>query len=239
MTGPLAERTAAVVGGSRGIGLATAQALAGAGARVALLARQAETLALAAAALPGNAVPIVCDVRDSAAVTRAVAELTSEFGEAPHIVVCAAGVFPLAPVSETEPAEFADALAANLLGPFLLVRALLPAMLDRKYGHLVLIGSVADRYIYPGNGAYAATKFGARALWEVLRLELRGTGVRTTLVAPGPTDTQIWDAHDPDAPPGFLPRAAMLRPAAIGDAVCYAVTRPAGVNVDELRVSPA
>ena len=238
MNGSLAERNAAVVGGSRGIGLATAQALAAAGARVALLARQAEPLARAASGLPGSAVPIVCDVRDSAAVTRATEQLVQAFGDVPHIVVCAAGVFPLAPVAETEPALFADAVSANLIAPFLFVRALLPAMLARREGHLVLIGSSSDRNIRPGNGAYSATKFGARALWEVMRLELRGTGVRTTVVAPGPTDTGLWDAHDPDTRAGFLPRSAMMRAADVGDAVCYAVTRPAGVNVDELRLSP-
>lgn len=239
MSAPLAGRNAAVVGGSRGIGFAAARALAAGGARIALLARQADQLARAASELPGNAIPIVCDVRDSTAVTRATEQLVEAFGDAPHIVVCAAGVFPLGPVAETDPVVFADAVAANLIGPFLLVRALLPAMLARKDGYLVLIGSSADRDIYPENGAYSATKFGARALWEVLRLELRGTGVRTTLVAPGPTDTSLWDAHDPDARPGFPPRSAMMRPADVGDAICYAVTRPAGVNVDELRLSPA
>jgi NAD(P)-dependent dehydrogenase (short-subunit alcohol dehydrogenase family) len=239
LSAPLAGRNAAVVGGSRGIGFAAAQALAAGGARVALLAREEGPLARAASELPGSAIPIVCDVRDSPAVERATVQLVEAFGGAPHIVVCAAGVFPLAPVAETEPAVFADAVAANLIGPFLLVHALLPAMLARKDGHLVLIGSSADRSIQPGNGAYAATKFGARALWEALRLELRGTGVRTTLVAPGPTDTGLWDAHDADARPGLLPRRAMMRPADVGDAICYAVTRPAGVNVDELRLSPA
>jgi NADP-dependent 3-hydroxy acid dehydrogenase YdfG len=93
--------------------------------------------------------------------------------------------------------------------------------------------------ILPGNGAYAASKFGARAMWEVLRAEVRGTGVRATLVSPGPTDTALWDPHAPDTREGFVPRHAMLRPEAVADAVRYAVTRAPEVTVDELRLSPA
>jgi len=239
VTLPLAGRTAAVSGASRGIGLAAAAALAQAGARVALLSRNAESLASAAAAVGPDAIPVVCDVRDPASVANAAAELENTFGDAPHLLVCAAGVFTLAPVAGTSPDEFADSLAANLLGPFLLARAVLPRMLARGDGHLVMIGSAADRNIFPDNGAYAASKHGARALWEVLRTELRGTGVRATLLSPGPTDTAIWDPHEPDTREGFLPRSGMLRPDAAADAVVYAVTRPAGVLIEELRLSPA
>jgi NADP-dependent 3-hydroxy acid dehydrogenase YdfG len=91
--------------------------------------------------------------------------------------------------------------------------------------------------VFPENGAYAASKHGARALHEVLRLELRGSGVRATLVSPGPVDTSLWDAIDPDRRPGFTPRSAMLDATAVADAVVYAVTRPGAVNIDELRLS--
>jgi NADP-dependent 3-hydroxy acid dehydrogenase YdfG len=73
----------------------------------------------------------------------------------------------------------------------------------------------------------------------VLRLELRGSGVRATLVSPGPVDTPLWDPVDPDNRPGFTPRALMLEPDAVADAVLYAVTRPVSVNVDELRLGRA
>jgi NADP-dependent 3-hydroxy acid dehydrogenase YdfG len=110
-------------------------------------------------------------------------------------------------------------------------------MRARGSGSIVTIGSIADRTAFPENGAYAASKFGVRGLHEVLRAELRGSGVRATLVSPGPTDTPIWDALDPDNRPGFTPRAAMLRPEAVAAAVLYAVSQPPAVNVDELRLS--
>jgi NADP-dependent 3-hydroxy acid dehydrogenase YdfG len=235
----LGGRTAAVTGASRGIGRAIAVTLAQEGARVALLARSRESLASTAAAVGGQALPIACDVGVPADVEQASATIEREFGDVPHVLVCAAGVFTLQAVADTAPDEFADVVAANLLGPFLVVRAMLPRMVARGDGHVVLIGSAADRHISPENGAYSAAKFGARALWEVLRAELRGTGVRATVVSPGPTDTAMWDPHDPDGREGFVSRRAMLRAESVADAVRYAVTRPAGVLIEELRLSPA
>ena len=112
-------------------------------------------------------------------------------------------------------------------------------MRERARGHIVTIGSIADRVAFPENGAYAASKFGLRGLHEVLRAELRGSGVRATLVSPGPVDTALWDEIDPDNRPGFSPRASMLAADAVASAVVYAVTQPADVNVDELRLSRA
>ena len=113
------------------------------------------------------------------------------------------------------------------------------AMRARGSGHIVTIGSIADRAIFPENAAYAASKFGVRALHEVLRTELRGSGVRTSLVSPGPVDTALWDEIDPDTRPGFTARANMLRSQDVASAVRYVVSAPASVNVDELRLSRA
>ena len=236
-TAPLGGVRAVVTGASRGIGLATARALAALGARVAMLARSSDVLEREAAAIGPHALAVPCDLQDEAAVEAAVAELARQWAGAPDVLVSNAGLFELAPVHGTSAALFRRALEVNLLGPFLLLRAVLPAMRERGRGHVVTIGSIADRSAFPENGAYAASKYGARALHEVLRAELRGTGVRASLVSPGPTDTPLWDAHDPDGRPGFTPRAAMLRPEAVADAVAWVVTRPAAVNVDELRLS--
>ncbi len=110
-------------------------------------------------------------------------------------------------------------------------------MKRRRAGHVVTVGSIADRVAMPGNAAYAASKFGVRALHEVLRQELRDTGVRASLVSPGPVDTPLWDAIDPDGREGFTPRSRMLPAAAVAAAVQYVVTAPSDVNVDELRLS--
>jgi len=102
----------------------------------------------------------------------------------------------------------------------------------------VTVGSVADHRALPGNAAYAAAKWGLRGLHGVLEAELRATGVRCSLVSPGPTDTAMWDAVDLDATPGFLPRRAMLSPEDVADAILFVVTRPPRANVDLLRLNP-
>jgi NADP-dependent 3-hydroxy acid dehydrogenase YdfG len=234
---PLQGRTALVTGASRGIGAAVARRLAASGARVALLARSRDALRALAEEIGGGAVAIPCDVRDPETLTRALGELPDLIGGVPQIVVNNAGAFFITPVDETSVEAFSAMLAVNLTAPFAVVRALLPAMRGAGAGHIVNIGSIADRMTFPGNGAYAASKYGLRALHEVLRAELRGSGIRVSLVSPGPVDTELWNPIDPDRQPGFTPRAEMLDPDAVADAVDYVVTARADLNVDEMRVS--
>ncbi|AHG90242.1 short-chain dehydrogenase/reductase SDR [Gemmatirosa kalamazoonensis] len=241
MSGALAGRSAVVTGASRGIGRAVAQSLAAAGARVALVARSEARLAVLADELARHGeAPLVlpCDVHDAVQVRATAERAAAAFGGVPDVLVNAAGVFALAPIDATDPDDFARAVDANLVGPFRMLHAFVGGMRARGTGHVVTIGSIADHATFPENGAYAASKFGLRGLHEVLRAELRGTGVRATLVSPGPVDTALWDAIDPDARPGFTPRAKMLRAADVADAVLYAVTAPPNVNVDLVRLTP-
>lgn len=236
-TVPLKGRTVLVTGASRGIGAAVARRFAMSGARVALLARDKDALRALAREIGGGAVALACDIRDTTTLKRAIDQLPTLIGGAPDIIVNNAGAFMISSAHETSVEAFSDTLAVNLTAPFAVVRALLPAFRHRKSGHVVTIGSIADRVTFAGNAAYAASKHGLRALHEVLREELRGTGVRVSLVSPGPVDTDLWNPIDPDQHPGFTPRAAMLSADAVADAVHYAVTAPLSLNVDELRLS--
>ena len=234
---PLQGRRALVTGASRGIGAAVARRLAASGARVALLARSEETLRALAQQIGGGAVALACDVRDTATLTQSLDQLPALIGGAPEIVVNNAGAFFITPIEDTSIEAFNATLAVNLTAPFALVHALLPAMRAAGSGHIVNIGSIADRATFPGNGAYAASKFGLRAFHEVLRAELRGSGIRASLVSPGPVDTELWNAIDPDRNPGFTPRSQMLDADAVADAVHYVITARPDLNIDELRVS--
>jgi NADP-dependent 3-hydroxy acid dehydrogenase YdfG len=233
----LTGTNAVVTGASRGIGLAIARGLVAHGARVVMIARHEANLREQASTLGPLAIALPCDVSDDHAVDDAIDAIEATFGDAPDILVNNAGTFTPATVDELDPAVFRTALETNLVAPLRFVRAFLPAMRTRRRGQIVTVGSVADRTVLPENASYASTKHGARALHEVLRLETRGSGVRATLVSPGPVDTPLWDLIDPDSRHGFTPRRAMLQPEAVADAVLYAVTQPPQVNVDELRLS--
>lgn len=233
----LSGRTAVVTGASRGIGAGIAEALAGQGVRVALVARSESKLKEIAARI-GNSIPIVCDVADPKSVERAISRIATELNGAPDILVNNAGIFRVAVVEETTAQSFIETINTNLVGPFLFVRAFLAEMKKRGRGHIVTIGSIADRTIFTGNSAYSATKFGLRAIHEAMRAELRGTGVRTSLISPAATDTDIWNdvaVTDPVGSPHS--KRPMLDPRDVVGAVMFALTQPDRVNVDELRLS--
>lgn len=239
MSGALAGRSALVTGASRGIGAACARALAAAGARVILVARSTQDLQQFAASLPHGAVALPADLAQPAAAPTVSAAAREALGVDPDIVVHAAGTFPLAAIEQIDDAALDAAFALNSAAPLRLTREFLPGMRAHGRGHVVMIGSIADRHVFPANAVYAASKHALRAAHEALRAETRGSGVRATLISPAATDTPIWDPHDPDASPDLPSRGEMLRAEDVAEALLWAVTRPPHVNVDELRVSRA
>src|ERR1700693_2547451 len=233
----LSGRTAVVTGASRGIGAGIAAGLAAQGVRVVMIARNEAKLKEASRSLKGS-IPIACDLTKPESVDKAAKRIASELKGAPDILVNNAGIFGVSTVEEP-PADFCiETINTNLVAPFLLVRSFLAEMKQRKTGHVITIGSVADRTIYTGNAAYSAAQFGVRAVHKVLRAELRGTGVRATLVSPAATDTEIWNTvsiTDPAGKPHS--KRPMLDTDDVVRAVMFGLTQPARVNVDELRLS--
>jgi NAD(P)-dependent dehydrogenase (short-subunit alcohol dehydrogenase family) len=228
----LAGRLALVTGASRGIGAASARALADAGARVVRVART----------FPDHRddryLDLPCDLTDERQVEGLARRVIGAEG-VPAVVVSNAGGFLLQSLERTTAADFDAQIALNLRGAFLLARAFLPAMRDAGAGSFLSVGSVADHTGFSENAAYAASKYGLRGLHETLAAEYRGTGVRLTLVSPGATDTTIWDPIAPERRPGFPSRAAMLRPEDVADAILFAATRPDHVQVDWIRLQPS
>lgn len=235
--GELAGRRALVTGATRGIGLAIARRLARSGVRLALVARGEAELRGVATELGAEAVR--GDVASPEGAAEAVAAAEAALGGAPEILVNAAGSFLLAPIAETSPEDFRHQLDVNLAAPFYVIRALLPAMLARRVGHVVNVGSVAGRVSMAGNGAYSAAKFGLRGLHQVLAEEIRGTGVRATLVEPAATNTSLWDALDPDSRADLPSRSMMLTADDVARAVVFALSQPADVELSLLALRSA
>lgn len=231
---PLDGRRVLVTGASRGIGRAAARCLAEAGARVGLVARDRGALEPLAAELGGWALP--ADVSDAGAVDALLGRFREVAGGPPGIVVTAAGTFSLDPAHRFSDRDLEEALAVNLKGTLLVVRRVLPGMLEAGDGLLVLLGSVAGRRPLPGNAVYSATKYGVRGFHEVLLEELRGTGVRATLIEPAATDTSLWDPIDPDRRPELPDRSSMLPADEVARAILWVAARPRGVHVPVLPI---
>ena len=233
----LSGRSAVVTGASRGIGAGIAAALGEQGVRVVMLARNEDRLKEHSGRIPGS-IPISCDVTNPKAIDRASKRIARHLGAAPDILVNNAGLFRVSLVEETTAESFVEVIDTNLIAPFVFARTFLAEMKERKSGHLVTIGSIADRTVFTGNAAYSAAKFGLRAVHEVMRAELRGSGVRATLVSPAATDTDIWKSvsiTDPaGSPDGERP---MLAVQDVVGAVMFALMQPENVNIDELRLS--
>ncbi len=226
---------ALVTGASAGIGAASARALHAAGAQVLLAARRTDRLQALAEELPGSET-VQLDVRDPSAVQAALAD------RAIDIAVLNAGLARGAgPLHEGDPADWDEMLDTNVKGVLHCARAVLPGMLERGAGDMVLLGSVAGRQVYPGGNVYNASKFAVHALYQALRLDAGGRGVRFTTLDPGMVETEFAEVRyrgDKAQAKAVYEGMQPLTPEDVADALIYAVTRPAHVNVGEIVLWP-
>ena len=179
-------KTAVVTGASSGIGKAIAQRLVDGGARVALVGRSEERLREAASDWPdGSWLALPCDVRDSAAVQAMAARAEEELGRV-DILVNSAGVFKVAPLTELDDETWRDLWETNVNGTLFPTRALLPGMVERGLGYVVIISSVAAHRGYAGMTGYGATKHAVTGFARALTTEVRRQGVRVVNAFVGP-----------------------------------------------------
>lgn len=230
------SRTALVTGATGGIGEAIVRRLAADGFRVFAGGRRRERLERLAAEAGAVALPF--DVTVEAEVEGARGVLREANAQV-DVLVNAAGVFDLAPVTDTSEAVLNRNLDANLRGAFNVTRAFLQGILTAGSGLVIHVGSVAGWRAFPENGAYSASKYGLRGFHEVLLEEIRGTGVRACLLEPGAVDTPIWDVHAPDSSPHLPGRGEMLQPDDVARAVSFVAGLPDAVAVPLLRIERA
>jgi NAD(P)-dependent dehydrogenase (short-subunit alcohol dehydrogenase family) len=192
MHGDLRGQVAIVTGGSRGIGLAVARALVGAGAHVVVVGRHAGALSEARRAIeaagPGSVETLEADVRRFADVERVVTAAVARFGGLDILVNNAAiGIFRT--VAEMTPAEWAEVMDTNLTGVFNCCHAALPHLKQRGCGYIVNISSLAGANPFATAAAYCASKAGLNAFSEALMQEVRHDGIRVSCVMPGSVAT--------------------------------------------------
>jgi NADP-dependent 3-hydroxy acid dehydrogenase YdfG len=242
MTTALQDTVALVTGASSGIGAATARALAAEGARVSVVARRKDRLDALAQEIGGLALETDVTQRDQAVA--AVERTARELGRL-DIVVNNAGVMLLGPIVDAPVEEWDRMVALNLQGLLYVAHAALPHLLraaeqePRRVADLVNVSSVAGRRVGAGGGIYQMTKHGVGAFSEALRQEVTGRHVRSSLVEPGATESELVTHVRAEVrsqlPPGV---ESILRAEDIADAILYIVTRPRHVAVNEVLVRP-
>jgi NADP-dependent 3-hydroxy acid dehydrogenase YdfG len=235
----LAGRVAVVTGGGSGVGKAVARLFLDNGARVVIAGRDADKLRRAADELAAGenlryAAADVSDPKQCEALMRAAVEA---FGRVDVLVNNAGANLRDRTLRELTPEAWDRMIRANLDGAFYCIRAVLPAMLERKDGVIVNVVSVAGKRANPlGGAAYVAAKFGMGALGLVLSNEEKDSGVRVSNIYPGEIDTPIL-AHRP-SPVTDAQRAVILKPEDVAEAVLFVAGLPRHVSVPELVIKP-
>jgi len=237
----LVERTALVTGASSGIGEACARQLARAGARVIVTARRRDRLEALAAELDGPIHPLELDVSDHHAVQRALDELPTEWRDIDLLVNNAGLAAGLGPLWDNDPADWWAMLDTNVAGAMSVAAAVLPGMVERGRGDVIMIGSIAGREAYPGGAAYCASKAAVHQLTDALRGDLHGTGVRLCLVEPGMVETEfslVRFGGDADRAAAVYQDTTPLTADDVADVITWIVDRPDHVEVADVLVMP-
>jgi NADP-dependent 3-hydroxy acid dehydrogenase YdfG len=247
MTKRLEGTVALVTGASSGIGEATAVALAGEGARLALVARRRDRLEALAERLGGDdALVVEADVTDPAEAARAVADTVAEWGRL-DTLVNNAGVMLLGPIVDAPLEEWQRMVHLNLLGLLYCTHAALPHLLrsaeaePRAVADVVNVSSTAGRVARLNSGVYNATKHGVGAFSESLRQEVTARHVRVTLIEPGATATELAFHNRPEILEGMAQTFGgieIMQAEDIAESVRYAVTQPRRVAVNEILIRP-
>jgi 3-hydroxy acid dehydrogenase / malonic semialdehyde reductase len=227
--GALDGKTAIVTGASSGIGAATARALGGEGASVAVGARRVDRL-------EGDLIEPL-DVTDPASCERFVNRVVQEYG-AIDILVNAAGLaLGRDPFDESTEVDEETVLETNVQGLIRMTRLVLPHLRDG--GHIVNLGSVAGRQAYPDGALYVTSKFAVRGFTYALREDLLGRPIRITTVDPGLVETEFSLVRfhgDADKAAKVYAGVEAMKPDDIAECILFALTRPPHVNVDEIVV---
>jgi NADP-dependent 3-hydroxy acid dehydrogenase YdfG len=235
---------ALITGASAGIGEATAWQLGRQGYHLVLLARREERLLQLRQQiekeLSVSVITASVDVSDEKSVENFIRTHAADLAKVDVLVNNAGLAKGVGKLSEGKLADWDVMIDTNVKGLLRLTRAVLPGFMAKKQGHVVNLGSVAGRWVYPGGAVYCATKFAVRAISEGLRLDLLGTGIRVTNIEPGMVHTEFSRVRFEDETKAEQVYAGMkpLTANDIAETIGWVVSRPAHVNIQELVIYP-
>jgi NADP-dependent 3-hydroxy acid dehydrogenase YdfG len=239
----LQGKVALVTGASSGIGAATAEALAAAGANVVIAARRTDRLTALESKLAAQGTKVLSvelDVTDERACRAAVQQTVDQFG-ALDILVNNAGLMLLGKIEGADTTDWTRMINTNVLGLMFMTHAALPHLLAGQ-GSIINVSSVAGRVARLGSGAYNASKWAVGAFSESLRQEVTTRGVRVVVIEPGMVATELRDhITDQTAKAAVMARAEetrQLQATDIANAVVWAVTQPDYVAINEILIRP-
>lgn len=233
---------ALVTGASSGIGLAIAEALAAQKINLILVARREERLNELAQKLKSDfgidVETLAGDVRDKELPAKLAA--LKSFTKIDVLVNNAGLARGLSKIQEGDMADWEEMIDTNVTALLRLTRAVLPGMVKNGKGHVVNIGSVSGRWVYPGGVVYCATKFAVRALSEGLRMDLFGTPIRVTNIEPGMVETEFSQVRlrDSEKAKTVYKNANPMSAQDIAECITWSLSRPAHVNIQEMVVYP-
>jgi NAD(P)-dependent dehydrogenase (short-subunit alcohol dehydrogenase family) len=226
-TQDLSGKVAIVTGGGSGIGRGIALALGKKGVRVAVMGRRSGPLQKTVAdveASGGRALAISGDVAHENDVARVVRATVEALGPV-DILVNNAGIGGGAPIHEQDVAQWDQIMAVNLRGPFLMARAVLPSMRERRRGHIINVSSESGLEHYEGNGAYGVSKHGLNALAEYIQVENQALGIRVDTICPGMVVTEMTEKWS------GLNHEKCLTPEDVADLVLWLLSRRPNVKI--------
>lgn len=243
-TNKLTNKVAIVTGASSGIGEATAIALAKEGAKVVIAARRADRLGAVANQIRetgGEVLSIVADVSDEAQIQTVIQKTQATWGTI-DILINNAGIMLLDNIAGANTEDWRRMFNVNVLGLLYGIHQTVPIMQANGGGYIVNISSIAGRWVKAGMGVYSATKWSVNVLSEALRQEVYKDNIRVISIQPGAVDTelphQITNAEVKDWAVDYYQSLQTLSSEDIANAVVYAVTQPAHVNVNEILLRP-
>ena len=235
--GRLDDQVAIVTGGGTGIGAAVAQALAGEGARVAVVGRRREPLEETVAALGDAGMVVAADVADAGAGEQVVSAVLERWGRIDVLVNNAGVNIARRQLAEVSLEDWQTVLQVNLTGTFLMTQAALPAMRSRGAGTVINVSSMAGWRASALTGpAYSAAKAGVNSFTETLNLTERTNGIRACAVCPGEVATPIMDRRP--KPPSQEARAQMLQAQDVADVILCVAALPHRATVELVTVFP-